>query len=209
MKFPFFASFIVFCIWLGYEIHKHVKLQDQAERDFWEKEVAANNTRRKPLDDLNYIRIPFDTLPMELLADDSVICEYHETLHTLSRSPVVNLSGISNTDLKLKYGAPNIELLSRYDQSYTVLARTLQSWGKALYENGFPEEACTVLEFAVSTCTDIKGTYRLLVTIYKEQGRTFKIPELIPVAESLRSGYKNTIVSMLKAACEESASQLI
>ena len=58
MKISFFASFIIFCLWLGYEIHKHRNLEAKANEDFWEKEAAANATRRKSLDSLNYIEIP-------------------------------------------------------------------------------------------------------------------------------------------------------
>lgn len=198
MKFPFFASFIVFCVWLGYEIHKHRNLEQKSMDDFWEKELAANRTPRKSLDDLCYIQIPLDTLPLSALPDDSVAEECRETLEELSKSPIVNLTGISNTDLKLQYGAPNINLLSSYDQRYTTLARTLQTLGNRLYENRLLDEACTVLEFAVSTHTDVSATYRLLMTIYKEQGCPEKIKDLIPIAKELNSGLKNSIVQMLE-----------
>ena len=149
MKYPIFASFIVFCLWLLYEIRKHKKMESQAADSFWEKEAAANSTRRKSLDDLAYIHIPIDELPMDLLSDDPRIRELHETLRSLAESgPIVNLTGISNTDLKLRYGAPNINLLTLYDQKYTTLARTLQDLGAALYEKEYYDQACTVLEFA-------------------------------------------------------------
>ncbi|MBQ8597356.1 MAG: hypothetical protein IJ409_06170 [Lachnospiraceae bacterium] len=200
MKFPFFASFIVFCIWLGYEIHRHRNKQAKADQEFWQKEAEANSTRRKSLDDLDYIKIPFDSLPMDVLKEDSQVADYHNTLQELSGSPIVNFTGISNTDLKLQYGAPNIDLLSRYDQSYTNLVRTLQNWAQALFENGYTDEACTVLEFAVSTRTDISSTYKLLSKIYKQNGTPEKIEELLPIAESLNSGMKSHILAVLKEA---------
>ena len=198
MKFPFFASFIVFCIWLGYEIHKHRNMEAKADQEFWEKEAAANSTRRKSLDNLAYIRIPFETLPMETFSDDPVIKEYNETLKDLSAFPIVNLTGISNTDLKLTYGAPNIELLSQYDQRYTILARTLQAWANALHEKGCTDAARQVLEFAIETRTDVSGSYKLLSAIYQQIGQTEKINALIPVAEGLNSPLKNHIVQTLK-----------
>lgn len=198
MKFPFFASFIVFCAWLGYEIHKHRNQEKKSMDSFWEKEREANNTRRKSLDGLDYITIPLDTFPMTLSTDDAVITECLETLTELSKEPIVNLTGITNTDLKLQYGAPNINLLTAYDQRYTTLARTLQAFGKALYDKGYVTEARTVLEFAVSTNTDVSATYKLLTVIYKEQGQPEKIKDLIPVAETLNSGLKNSILKMLK-----------
>ena len=198
MKFPFFASFIVFCIWLGYEIHKSRNKAEKATQDFWEKEAAANKTRRKSLDHLDYIKIPFDSLPANAHTEDPSICEYFETLKTLSENPIVNFTGISNTDLKLMYGAPNIELLSRYDQNFTVLVRTLQSLSQALYEKGCLEEACQFLEFAVSIRTDITASYKLLSSIYLQKEQREKIAELIPVAESLNTSLSKHIVSMLQ-----------
>ncbi len=198
MKFPFFASFIVFCLWLLYEIKKARGKEAKSSESFWQTEAKANSTRRKSLDNLDYIRIPFDTLPMDVLKEDSVIAEYHETLRTLSKAPIVNFTGISNTDLKLMYGAPNINLLSSYDQNYTLLVRTLQNWAKALYDAAYTDEACTILEFAVQTRTDITATYKLLSTIYREKGQNEKIASLIPIAESLNTSLSGNIVSMLK-----------
>ncbi|MGN0376816.1 MAG: hypothetical protein ACI4ED_04200 [Suilimivivens sp.] len=198
MKFPIFASFIIFCLWLSYEIHKHKKQEKESSEAFWETERKANSTRRKSLDDLNYITIPFDTLPMDALKDDPSVKEYHETLHTISEEPIVNFTGISNTDLKLKYGAPNIDLLMLYDQRYTTLARTLQSWAKSLYDNGLVQEAKTVLEFAMETGTDVSASYKLLAGIYKENGEVDKIAKLIPVAESLNSALSSHIAAFLE-----------
>ena len=198
MKFPIFASLIIFCIWLGYELHKRRNMDEKSNQSFWEKEAAANSTRRKSLDDLEYIQIPFENLPMDVLTQDPIVAECHETLHSLCESPIVNFTGISNTDLKLKYGAPNIDLLSRYDQSYTVLVRTLQTWAGVLYKNSYVQEACRILEFAVSTRTDVSATYRLLAEIYRSQGEPEKISALIPVAENLNSSLSGYIVNMLR-----------
>ena len=205
MKFPFFASFLIFCLWLSYEIHKHRNQEAKSRDAFWEKEAAANNTRRKSLDDLDYIRIPFDSLPMDTLKEDPAIMQCHETLHGLSASPIVNLTGISNTDLKLTYGAPNIDLLSCYDQRYTLLARTLQDWAAALAGKDFPLEAVSVLEFAVSTHTDVSASYKLLSSLYQKQGCPEKIRDLIPIAESLNSGMKKHILSLLEEALSQAA----
>lgn len=201
MKFPFLASFIVFLVWLAYEINKSNNKSAKLNQSFWDRERQANRTRRKPLDDLEYITIPFETLPMDLFTDNPVFAEYHETLRFLNNYPIVNFTGITNTDLKLQYGAPNITELTRYDQNYTSLVRTLQNWGQKLYENGRITEAKNVLEFALSTRTDISATYTLLVTIYQELNTPEKIADMLPVAESLNSASRNTIVRMLQKSC--------
>ncbi len=201
MNLAFFASFIIFCIWLTYQLNKSRRREAQQQRIFWDREKEADNTSRKPLDDLQYITIPFDALPMEIMADDPAIAECQETLHTLAESPIVNFTCISNTDLKLQYGAANLHLLSRYDQSYTILARTLQKWAKTLYSSGYHQEACTILEFAMATGTDVSHSYFLLAEIYQKAGTPEKVKDLIPTAERLNSTLSGHITRRLKEIC--------
>lgn len=198
MRFPFFASFIVFIIWLTYQLTRVRRLEGKQKKGFWEREAEANRTRKKPLDDLSYIQIPFSLLPKDILLENPEAEDCLRILKSLSDQKIVNLTGFTNTDLKLRYGAPNISLLIEYDQNYTLLARTLQKWAVLLYENGYVAEAKTILEFAVSTHTDVSGSYRLLASIYKEEGHPEKLSGLIHVAEQLNSAMKNPIVRILQ-----------
>ena len=203
MKYPFFASFIVLCLLLMYEIHKARNREAQKYQSFLDEEAKANATRRQSLEDLQYITIPFETLPTDILTDDERISEYLETLHILSETKIVNFTGLSNTELKLKYGAPNIDILSQYDANYTSLVRTLNDWAHLLYQNGYASEARTILEFAISTNTDISTTYNLLAQIYKDSNETEKIKELIPIASGINSLMSKSIVKNLERYFEE------
>ncbi len=198
MKMPFFASFIVFIIWLSYELSKARRRSARERGNYWEREAAANNTRRKPLDDLDYIHIPFDSLPMDILKEDETVAECHQALYYLAESPIVNFTGYSNTDLKLKYGTPNIGLLTRYDQNYTTLVHTLQKWAEKLYESGYTTQTRQILEFSVSTNTDVSGTYRILADIYSREGNEDGIRHLLERAENLQSASRNIIVRTLQ-----------
>lgn len=199
MKYPIFASVVILSLLLMYEIHKHRNKEEKYYQSLLDREVEANSTRRKPLNDLEYVSVPLDTLPMDILPDDEKVSEYHSTLKELSETKIVNLTGISNTDLKLKYGAPNIDILIRYDHSYTMLVRTLYEWGEYLYEKGYTEETKTILEYAVSIRTDVSGTYSLLAKIYDSEGNTDKIKELIPAASEINSLMKDSIISNLES----------
>lgn len=185
-----------------YEIHKRREKEAKKYQEFWDEEAKANSTRRQSLDDLEYITIPFETLPINILpADEQAaeqISEYISTLHTLAEAPIVNFTGLTNTELKLKYGAPNIDLLSSYDQAYTLLARTLNDWARALYANDYKDEAMAILEFAISTKTDVSESYYLLANIYKEKNTTEKIKELISVASEINSLMSKSIVNKLE-----------
>lgn len=200
MNLVFFASVVALSIAIAVSIHKNKKAQAAIDQDFWAREREANNTRRKSLEDLDYIRIPIEQFPMSLLEDIPKVDDYKHIIMTLKDLPIVNFTGISNTELKLRYGAPNIDLLTQYDQNYTLLVRTLQQWAQHLYDSGYVDEACHMLEFAVSTGTDISGTYRLLCQIYKEQNTPEKIGGLYPIAEVLNSAMQKSIVRILQEA---------
>ncbi|MCD7725356.1 MAG: hypothetical protein LUI12_07380 [Clostridiales bacterium] len=204
MNFIIFASTLILALVIAITLSKNKKTDALTQRDYWEQERLANNTRRKSLDNLNYIKLPMEIFPMELLNEIPKVDDYKQIIQTLSEAPIVNFTGISNTELKLRYGAPNIDLLTSYDQNYTLLVRTLQQWAQALYDAGYPEEACQLLEFAVSTGTDVSGTYRLLCEIYKAQNTPEKIGGLYPIAETLNSAMQKTIVRILQEADQSS-----
>ncbi len=203
MRLPFLSSLFVFIIWLAYEIKKHRAIETKPLKDYMEREREADNTPAKPMDDLEFIDIPLEELPTDVMTEDPEIKSLLETLQGLKEQKVVNLTGYSNTDLKLKYGAPNISRLIFWDQNYTVLARTLQKWGKLLMEGEHPEEGARVLEYAVKTRTDVLNTYELLAKYYIEKGQPEKICNLREVAESLESLRKEQILSLLKKYTEE------
>lgn len=198
MNFIINASVLIFSAMTFLYLLKSKKKEGTAEEDFWARERAANNTRRQPLDDLDYIKIPLEEFPMNLLEDVPKVEDYKQIILSLNELPIVNFTGISNTELKLRYGAPNIDLLISYDQNYTLLVRTLQQWAQALYDGGYIDEAKLMLEFSVSTGTDVSATYRLLCQIYREQNTPEKISDLYPIAEILNSAMQKTIVRILQ-----------
>lgn len=198
MKFPFLASFIVFIITITLASKRAEKKGRKKNEEFWERERRANSVRKKSLDDLEYISIPFDSFPMNIAADDEIVASCHKDLESLRDEKIVNFTGLSNTDLKLEYGTANITVLSQYDQNYTLFVRALQTWANRLHELGYHNEALTVLEYAVATRTDISSTYYLAASIYHEKGQTDKIKHLLFVADTLQSAMKNSIVRTLK-----------
>lgn len=193
---PFFTLFVLFVIWFTIKLKLSYKENRKSKEAFIERETAANNTRKQSLDDLDYITIPLSKLPF-YDETDKEISQIQETIKSLSNKKIVNLTGISNTDLKLNYGAANLNDLTEFDRNFTELARTLNKWGKLLYENNRISDARTVLEFAVSTKADISGTYTLLADIYMSTGNENHIHELIDAANKLESLTKNSIVRKL------------
>ena len=207
MKFPFFASVIVFCIWLAYEIRKSNKRGEKAEKKFWDKEMEADKTRKKPLDDLHYIVIPDEIFAPfcdkngEFIEPDEDAEQVYKEAVTafkhLKNSKIVNFTNISNTDLKLTYGAANLPELTLYDQNFLLLTRTLQAMGDYFLKRNDKETAKLLLEFAVSSGSDSIGTYKLLSGIYKEEEDYTKINYLISSASLLTGLTKTPILKHL------------
>lgn len=195
MKYPLFLCITLFSFFVYLRAKKKTNFTDVS---FWEKENAANSVRKKPLDSLAYIIIPAELLPLQNNTTNEELLEYQNIINDLSKKNIVNLTGITNTDLKFKYGAPNITLLMEYDQNFTLLARALSNWAICLYKLGFIVESKTVLEFGIFCRTDIKKHYVLLAEIYKEESCPYKIDHLIEVAKTLNSIMKKSIVSELE-----------
>ena len=212
MSLKFLASLIIFIVFVytiivvAQTTRRQRALAEKKEQEFWDREKRANSVRKKSLDGLDYVKIPLDKLPMDALPEDEKVREYKELLTYLSTQPVVNLTGFTNTDLKLEYGTANITPLSQYDQNYTALVRTLQQWAELLLKADLTAEAETVLAYAVSIGTDVSHTYYALAKIYAARSEYDKIAGLIRQAETLRSALRKSIVRTLQESYPQACS---
>lgn len=191
-----FTLFLIVVIFLHLSISKSNRKMQQDKEIFWSNEHASNSIRKTDITGLDYIKIPLENLPI-IETTNEELSNMQNLIKTLSGKSILNLTGLSNTDLKLQYGTANITFLSECDSNYTLLVQTLIKWGSYLYDNGLILEAITVLEYGIECKTDISKNYILLATIYKEANTTEKIRDLIQVAESLNSLTKESILRSL------------
>ncbi|NLK28320.1 MAG: hypothetical protein GX306_08270 [Clostridiales bacterium] len=188
---------LLFAIWLQYQIRKSNKINKQSMESFWHREIQSNQTRRVNISNLDYITVSLERLPMDD-HEDPTINSYRDIIYDLSNKKILNLTGMTNTELKFKYGAANIKLLSEYDNNYTKLVSMLHKWGERLYAHGNLEEAILVLEYAISCFTDVSKTYKLLATIYKDQNTPDKINSLIDFIPLVKTLRKEDLINELK-----------
>ena len=179
--FTFLLIFIIFLIILNVTIRKNDSRQTKREEDFWGQERAANFARRKDISNLEYLTIPHN-----------LHTEAEEILVNLSNCKMLNLAGITNTELKLTYGAANLEELSEYDDNFTRFVQAVSAYGTELVEAGQTSDARELLELAVSYHADAVNIYTTLAKIYQEAGETDKIQDLIRYASEI-----NTIASKM------------
>jgi hypothetical protein len=187
---------IVIICFFAYFRKRSTRAQEEVDDRFWERENQANLTRKQNLDNLSYITIPLDKFPIGIY-DDEKIKAAEDSLIALSGKKIVNLEGRTNTDLKMEYGAANLEALMEYDTNFESLCVSLVDYGKALYDAGHPDWAATVLEYGIETGSDISRNFLLLGSIYREQNDNGAISRLIATAENLDSPMKASIIRQL------------
>ena len=207
MFLPVLSSVLILVLIIALVNKRNQRRIDDGMKAFWEKERAANSVRRQSLDGLDYINIPESFFSFPRDASDHDCSEAVRMLESLRGEKIVNLSGISNTDLKLKYGPANLPDLSRFDENYTSLARSLQLYASFLAKKGCRAEACEILEFALGTDTDVTASYRLLCSLYLEAEDQEKAESVLARAKHPgRLGF-SSLVSELQALIDRAASE--
>ncbi len=226
----FFTVFIPFIVIFTILLRRSSRKGESAQKAFWERELLANSTRRKDIENLPYIPFDISLIPAHRDLEDQRIDELLEELASLSGKRILNCTGKSNTDLKLEYGAPNITKLTEYDSNYTVLVRSLarlaekyllhaskslQDISTSGGDSGSltaisPEKAAALrsdakklLEYGISIGTDVRLNYELLAGIYKTGNDIAAIEGLKSVAVTLNSLSREPILRMLDRTLED------
>ena len=202
----FFILTLLLVIWVHYQKRRTDRIAAKQSDSFWEREQQANLTRKKDISNLDFITVPVQALPFPE-TDREDITDIQNHLFNLASGKIVNFTGLSNTDLKLMYGAPNINLLMEYDKNYLELVRSLYRYGKLLYDSDRKDDAMVILEYALSVKTDISANYTLLATIYKEKNDLEGINSVISAAEELTSMTKKALLANLVAIRNSSVGQ--
>ena len=200
MKYPIFASFIILTLVIRHAIRRNRRLDENSRHSFWDIERAANEVRRKPLDDLIFVVPDMSRFPLSVMEDDEIVRDCRRMVEELSAQKIVNLTGQTNTDLKFRYGAANLPTLMEYDESFTLLVQNLQKWADRLWDNGYVEDSIPILEEQIRIHADISSVYRKLAAYYRDNGMPEKINELRKSAESLNSASKASILRSLDQA---------
>ena len=205
MKLLLLPSITLLIVVLNHNLRKN-KVGTESARTLLEREDAANATRRKDISGLPYIQVPLDTLPLDITLNDekkqSKFLDYRQKILELSEKQMLNLIGISNTELKEQYGPANLEQLTICDQNYSLYIRTLHLLAENIYDE-YPDLAVKIEEYCLSIGTDISGTYDLLGRHYlstHNQEKFMKLYDYVPVPDSIAG---KTIIRKLDTLKDE------
>lgn len=191
-----FIGFIIICITISHAVSRNSKLENANNDDFWEREQKGNFVRKQPTDDLSRIVLD-DNLPYETDCDEE-LSPIMSKINDLKDKEIINLTGITNTELKLRYGLPNLDYLIECDGNFTNLAVYLDKWGEYLISHNRTDDAIKVLEFAVDCNVDIGNIYMNLAKIYTSSNQSHKVASLIAKCEKLNSLTGNLTANKLR-----------
>ena len=189
--FVFLAIFIIFLLYINFLLHKNRRAQEDLEKAFWDREQAANLTRRKDISNLNYLTITSAEIPSNLSTDAQ------KALLALCGTDMINLSGMSNTDLKMEYGVANLDTLSACDERFSLFQTNAAVYAQELADAGDVSAARSLLELAVTHQADNSAVYTQLASMYQAAGETEKIQHLKELAGQLPALSQQIILSKL------------
>lgn len=194
--FPILTVFLIFLVTtFAYRANLEKKRRER-EAQFWAREEEAKTAPNRDLTDISYIKIPLDSFPIGLVdTDEAMLIE--DELTSLSALPILNLSDMTNTDIRLAYGADNFDYMKSVGENFDRLEVLLCDYAKLLIENSRHAEAIPVLEFAVKENTTISSSFMLLGECYDETGRPDDIERLIAAVEARDLVMKASILDYL------------
>ncbi len=200
MRFPpVFIIIVVVALFFKVFMSRSMKKYDP-NAEFLALEKKADSTPKKNIDDLPYINVSSAELPLDVPTENEETKERQYNIRSLEGKKILNFTGVSNTELKLAYGAPNIYFLQSCDMNYTRLVQNLSRLAEDYLNEGHENEAKVLLEFGVSIGSDVKKNYTLLADIYQKSGETEKISGLKEAARNINSLSKDGILKALESA---------
>lgn len=183
MRHYIFPSMLLILLVLKHNIKKAGPKENKV-KSLLEQEAEANKTRKQDISKLPYIAIPEDALPFGRLTPAT---PDEQAVLRLMDKKILNLTGITNTELKRLYGPANLEFLTQCDESFTLLVRSLNGWAKACSDAGLTEEARCILEYSITIGSDIRQSYQMLADIYFTDIDKDALSKLRTQAEKLSS----------------------
>ena len=196
MGFPILPFFILFLIILSIRLKSLDHKQEEQEAEFWAKEQQAKITPAKDISNLRYITIPIEKFPLNFSSDEEVI-EIEKELQELSTHRLLNLTGMSNTDIRITYGTPNFETMSRIGEDFDRMTVLLNKYAHALMEEKRYDDVITVLEFAVGVGTDVSESYTMLAKCYQLKEMDSKLEMLRSQVEQSSLILKDSILNKI------------
>ena len=197
----FFILFLTFLFIWSHNLRKRQKTHEAEKAAFWSKEEQSLAVRKKEIPAELYFHPDISRLNFPALELDPVATEKYQTLEKQIRNsvslPMLSLSGMSNTDLRLNFGTANQPVITQAEENYEAFLNFLHEYAVLMNEHGRPEEAIAALEEAVRLKSDISQHYFLLADLYRAKADAASLQTLTALAKDMTSTSKQKILNYL------------
>lgn len=203
MNYPILLVIIIILIVIfRYNLQKSDKSRAKQNEDFWKKEESSLFARAKEIDKDLFINtnLPKSLKKTELEYEklgNKKLYELQERCFSLSDNFLLNLSHMTNIEIRQTFGAAKLDTVEKYEINYALYIKSLYQFGKDLFDIGLVDDAIKVLEEGINVGTDISNHYILLGKIYYNKNEKSKISMLYDKANLLNSLTKNKILKEL------------
>ncbi|SKB54468.1 hypothetical protein SAMN06296386_10225 [Lachnospiraceae bacterium] len=180
------TSVLLFCFILSIAIRRSNKRDESINADFLETVKASRTAPPAPLSELHFISFPEELLK-DIPCDDKKLQDQLDTLRRLAKTPVINLHGLTNAEIRDAYGDEKYNELVSADERYLTLCRVLINLSDSCIRNGMTDEAEAFLLFAIDTGSDSYDVWHGLGMLYMENVRDRDaLGDLIERAKSIK-----------------------
>ena len=198
---------IAFIVWLQISFAMGKKKSGSKKiEDILNEESAANFARRRPLPDDFYFVPDISDLSVKKYADDdkSKVAAKQARVLKLANSKMIRLpKPMTNKEIKMEYGAANLETVTNGEEVYQMFLEALQGWATALSDIGDEGNAKKVLEKAIDFGCDSSRCFIALAELYSKDRNKKAMDKLIMRLESdefisLNDAIKNKTIAEIK-----------
>lgn len=197
----FFILFLTFLFIWTHNLRKRQKKYESEKAAFWGKEEQSLVVRKKEIPAELYFHPDISRLNFPELTRNPAVAEKYQALEKKIRSsislPMLSLSEMSNTDLRLNFGTANQPVIAQAEENYEAFLNFLYEYAVLMNEQGHPEEAILALEETVRLKSDICQHYFLLTDLYRAQADSHSLQRLTAVVEDMDSPSKQRILNYL------------
>jgi len=166
-------TFIISGAYFYYRLAKSGNVHNKSFKEYYDREKMASETIKKDLPELNYIKAnanAFNVMSPSEASTPEQTRAYSKQKQILEiiDLPKIILKEETTTEIKVKYGANNLDKLTQYEQNYYTFIHQLHNFAEMLVKADKKEAAIKVLEESIILKSEFSKSYTLLASLYKE-----------------------------------------
>lgn len=206
-----FATIII-AVMIKVNFTMHSKKNTKA-KEYWGNERNANFSRAKPITEDVFYHPDVDILSLDEILNensysDAVIKKVQNVKKISELKMVYFTKAKSNLELKLAYGASNLNDIIEYEENFQKYHRSIIELAKSVFECGHPTKAIQLAMNVISIYPNASSSYVLIAKIYHAD-EAYKMIErlkeevLSKPDQILEPAVKNKIIRKIKELDEK------